>query len=69
MKKTKLQELREARQLSVFELSVLSRVSGSLIYRYEGGSVAPRLDNARALADALGVTIDELFPAEVEATA
>jgi transcriptional regulator with XRE-family HTH domain len=55
---------REAKGWSKAELARQSGVSESNIGRIEEGAVDPNIVRARALARALGVTIDALFPEE-----
>jgi transcriptional regulator with XRE-family HTH domain len=59
--KTLLRGLREARRLSQQQLSDASGVQLDRIVRIEKGQ-HPKLDDARNLAEALGVTVDFLFP-------
>jgi transcriptional regulator with XRE-family HTH domain len=59
--KTLLRGLREARGLTQQQLSEASRVQLDRIVRIEKGQ-HPKLDDARKLAVALGVTVDFLFP-------
>ena len=47
------------------ELAKRSGVDLNSIARYETGSVTPGLDKAVALANALGVTLDDLYPIQV----
>ncbi len=57
----RLRELREAKGISPEELAALSGVHAQTIRKLEGGERAwPRLDIAKKLARALGVTLDDL---------
>lgn len=55
-----LAELREKRNLSQAALGRLANVSTSLINRYESGLIVPSLKVKVRLANALGVTVEEL---------
>ena len=55
-----LQRLRTERGLSRSELERLSGVSRLTIYDLERGRRNPRLDTLQALAETLGVGLDEL---------
>lgn len=46
-------------------LSKKSGIDVNSIARYETGSVTPGLDKAVALANALGATLDDLYPIQV----
>jgi DNA-binding XRE family transcriptional regulator len=59
--KSALQVLREKRELSREKLAALAGCSSQTIYNLENGTT-PRLDTARAIADALGVHPDDVFP-------
>ncbi len=56
----KLAELRTDRKLTKKQLSDLTGISQSLLGAYENSGVEPGLFNAVCLADALGVSLDEL---------
>lgn len=63
----RIRELRKARGWTAKVLAERSGLWVAAVYRYER-NVTPKLPAMRALADALGVTVDELFPrAEVSA--
>lgn len=62
VEQTSLQRVREAKQLSRARLAGLAEVTSQAVYNLERGA-RPRLDTARKIADALGVTVDEIFPA------
>lgn len=55
---------RVARQWSQERLAREVGVSRETIRQIEAGRTDPRMGTARALADALGLPIDELFPGE-----
>ncbi|MBI1384835.1 MAG: helix-turn-helix domain-containing protein [Rhizobiales bacterium] len=52
---------REERSLTIRRLSEVSRVSPGMISRIEGGRVSPSLSTLKALADALGMPLANLF--------
>lgn len=57
----RLKEAREAAGLTQLELATASGVAVATVSQLEQGRMAnPRLDTLRALAKALGVTLDEL---------
>jgi transcriptional regulator with XRE-family HTH domain len=61
----RLKELREARGLSQMALAVRAGLSLSMVALIEQGQREdPRVSTLRALADALGVSLDELAPSE-----
>jgi transcriptional regulator with XRE-family HTH domain len=62
--RNRLRELREQRGLSQFQLALAAEVSPSTVYAYEHGSRPWRPDTLRRLADALGVTVEELVGRE-----
>ena len=57
----KLKEVREAKKISVGELSKLSGISRQNIYEIEDNSRTPKITTACKLAKALGVTIEDIF--------
>ena len=59
-----LRYLRKKQGLTQAELATLSHVPRICIVRYEAGEHQPGMDNARKLAAALGVTVDELIGKE-----
>jgi len=56
----RLRDLRVARRLSRPELAALSGVPARAIEAYEMEGIDPTISPATQLADALGVTLDEL---------
>lgn len=60
----KLRELRLEKGLTQSELSEISDVPRICIARYETGEHQPGMSNAKKLASALGVTVDELISKE-----
>ena len=60
---TALQRVREAKQLSRARLAGLAEITSQAVYDLERGQRCPRLDTARRIANAMGVTVDEIFPA------
>jgi transcriptional regulator with XRE-family HTH domain len=57
---TGVAELRRARGLTQEELAYRARVSLRTVAGWESGLVRPRKRNARALARALGIDLDDL---------
>jgi len=62
--KLRLKELRTAKKMSVKKLASRSRISGAMIYAIERDERMPSLEIAHKLAQALGVTVDELIDRE-----
>lgn len=60
-KKSTLRKAREKKKWSVAKLEVESTVSYGAIIKYENGTRRPGIDYAFLLADALGITADELW--------
>lgn len=64
----RVKELREARGLRREDLASRSSVSYEYVRRIEANLVeSPSLPIARQIAEALGATVDEVFPPPVEA--
>lgn len=59
-----LRELRKQKGMTQTELAMKSNVPRICIVRYEAGLHQPSIANARKLATALNVTIDELTGAD-----
>lgn len=58
---TNLRKARERAHLSVYELAREAHVPASVIYRIENGEAQdPRISTLTALADALGLSLDQL---------
>lgn len=57
---TKLAEIRKSRGMTQRKLSYLSGVPRVSIARYETGRVSPNIRVLEKLADALGVSIDDI---------
>lgn len=57
----RLREIRKARGMTQEMLSKAARVNRVNISKYENGLSSPNLDSAQRLANALGVSIDELM--------
>ncbi len=58
-----LKQLREAAGLTQFELAVKAGLNLSAITQIESGRRrSPRIDTCRAIAVALGVTVDDIWP-------
>lgn len=56
-----IRKLRKERGMTQMELSEKSQVPRICITRYEAGQYKPGIENAKKLAVALGVTVDELI--------
>lgn len=61
-----LQQIRKKAFLTQAQLSEKSGIARETIARIETGKAAPTINTARKLADALGVTIDDLVNGEKE---
>ncbi len=59
---SKLRGKRAELRMSQDDLAAASGVDKNSIARYEIGDTKPGLDKAVALANALGVTLDDLYP-------
>ncbi|MEW9533646.1 helix-turn-helix transcriptional regulator [Microbispora sp. NPDC049125] len=57
----RLREVREGRCLTQERLGELAEVDRKTINRIENGMYSPRLDNIFQIADALGVSVRDLF--------
>ena len=57
----KLRIVRESKGLSQSELARISKVHRVSICRYESGEKMPSVVSLKKIADALGVTVDELL--------
>lgn len=60
----KIAEIRKEKGLSQEQLSEMSGVSRVTIARLETGCSSPKLPTLKAIADALGVSIDDLIDRE-----
>ena len=58
----KVRQVREARGFKQVELAAMSGVSLPLLNRVENWHLPVSLKTAQRLADALGVTVGEIFP-------
>lgn len=63
----KLREIRKARGMTQIQLANHTGINRVTIARYETDKIWPTLRNAEKLADALGVTLNELIGKEVSA--
>lgn len=59
-----IRQLRLDRGLTQQDLAISADLSISYIKRLEDGDSTPTVPVARALAESLGVTVDELFPVD-----
>ena len=62
----RLREARKSRGLSGYDLQILSRIPACDIYRIERGLLKPKVHHKHLLSEALGVSVPELFPVELE---
>lgn len=53
--------IRERRGLTLQQIEDLTGISFNTISRYERGIISPKVDTASKIAQALGVTVDELI--------
>lgn len=58
--KFNLKEVRTSKKITQVELEEKTGISQQMISRYESGEHYPQIDTAKVIADALGVTLDEL---------
>lgn len=58
---SRLQALRTSRNITQERLAMLTGIHRVTIARYEGERVKPSLENAAKIANALGVSIEELM--------
>lgn len=56
-----LKDIREQRGLTQEALARATNIHRVTIAKYETGEVDPKIENALKLAEALGVTVDELI--------
>lgn len=61
MERKNLKQVRIAKGYSVVELAGLVGVSPSVYYKWEDGSRAPLLANAKQVAKVLGCSVEKLF--------
>ncbi|MER5326550.1 helix-turn-helix transcriptional regulator [Streptosporangium roseum] len=61
----RLRDVREGQGLSQERLGELAEVDRKTINRIENGMYSPRLDNVVQIADALDITVKELFDVPV----
>lgn len=62
----RIRERRKTRGLSVAQLATILGVSRMTVYRWERGTVQPRLPTVEDIADALGTTPSHFWIKEVE---
>lgn len=60
----RLRRAREKQNLSAYALSVKAGMLPHLVAKLETRDADPRLSTARKLADALGISLDELAPSQ-----
>jgi transcriptional regulator with XRE-family HTH domain len=60
----RIHEQRLAKRLSIEQLSHLSGIAAASLERYESGAACPFADEALAVADALGISLDALLGRE-----
>ena len=56
-----IRALRTAANMTVAELAKKSGIKSRVILSWERGERVPRVDRAKAVADALGVRVDEIL--------
>lgn len=56
-----IRALRTAAKLTVAQLALKSGIKARVIGSWERGERVPRVDKAKAVADALGVRVDEIL--------
>ena len=61
-----LRELRKKRKISQEKLAEMANLSTTIISDYENGRKTPSIASAKRIADALGVTLDELCGNDTE---
>ena len=61
----KLREIRKARGMTQGRLATVTGINRVTIARYETEKISPTLKNAEKIAEALGVTVNELIGNEV----
>src|SRR5581483_4046524 len=59
--RTRIRQLREQLGLSQFRLAAYAGVSRSTLRKYENGDVRARTETLARIAEALGVSVDELL--------
>jgi transcriptional regulator with XRE-family HTH domain len=59
----RIAEIRKARGITALELAATMGVRETTIFRWQSGENQPALPMMHRLAEALGCTLDELFPA------
>ena len=65
----RIRDIREERKLTQEELAERAGLPRQHVSDLERGVMRPRIDTAQKLAAALGVTVDDLFPADLPAAA
>ena len=63
-----IQELRKQKRLTQQQLADMLNLSNKTISKWESGSGSPDISNLPPLADALGVSVDELLRGELHVT-
>ena len=61
---TELKRIREEKKITQEALAQKSKISIRSYKYYERGKRRPGIDTARKIAEALGQTVDEVFPAK-----
>ena len=56
-----LRSIRESRGLTLQQIEEITGIAGNTISRYERGVISPNTETALKIAQALGVTVDELL--------
>ena len=60
----RIKELRKSKQFTQAQVSQITGISPRLLRYYESGIRVPDVMTARRIANALGVTLDDIFPLE-----
>jgi transcriptional regulator with XRE-family HTH domain len=66
--RNRLRQVRQEKGLSAIDLQVLTGIPYPRIYYFERGTHIPSNAQKESIAKALGCTVQEVFPAELERT-
>ena len=64
--RNRLREMRREKGLSAVDMNVLTGIPFSRLYYFERGTKTPTTGEKTAIAKALGCTVDNAFPKELE---
>lgn len=59
--KLRIREIREAQKATQLQIAVKAGITPTALARIEAGKAVPKLNHAKAIADALGVKVDDLI--------